>query len=56
MRFLTAYSAIKGINKTMTGTERMKERPIGILVDALRQLGAKIEYLKNMVWKTGSIA
>jgi len=47
MRFLSAYAAIKGINKTMTGTERMQERPIGILVDALRQLGAKIEYLKN---------
>jgi 3-phosphoshikimate 1-carboxyvinyltransferase len=44
MRFLTAYYAITGANKKMTGTARMCERPIGILVDALRALGASIEY------------
>ena len=45
MRFLTAYFAVTGQNKTMTGTPRMCERPIGILVDALRTLGADITYL-----------
>ncbi len=45
MRFLTAYAALNNLNKTLTGTPRMCERPIGILVDALRQLGAEIEYL-----------
>ncbi len=44
MRFLTAYFAITGQQKTMTGTPRMCERPIGILVDALRTLGAQIDY------------
>jgi 3-phosphoshikimate 1-carboxyvinyltransferase len=44
MRFLTAYlSKIVG-EWTLTGSERMKQRPIGILVDALRKLGALIEY------------
>jgi len=47
MRFLTAYYAITGANKKMTGTPRMCERPIGILVDALRSLGASIAYEKN---------
>ena len=47
MRFLTAYFAITGQHKTMTGTPRMCERPIGILVDALRSLGADIQYLKQ---------
>ncbi len=47
MRFLTAYFAITGQQKTMTGTPRMCERPIGILVDALRFLGADIEYLNK---------
>jgi 3-phosphoshikimate 1-carboxyvinyltransferase len=45
MRFLTAYFALTGKNKTLTGTDRMKERPIGLLVDALRKLGATIDYL-----------
>ena len=45
MRFLTAYFSVTGQHKILTGTERMKERPIGILVDALRSLGAEIEYL-----------
>lgn len=48
MRFLTAYFATReGCVKTMTGTERMQQRPIKILVDALRQLGAQVEYVKN---------
>jgi len=47
MRFLTAYYAVKGQPKTLTGTERMKLRPIGLLVDALRQLGAQIDYLEQ---------
>lgn len=45
MRFLTAFlSQIVG-EWTLTGSERMKQRPIKILVDALNKLGAKIEYL-----------
>ena len=44
MRFLTAYFAVTGQNKTMTGTPRMCERPIGLLADALRHLGAKVTY------------
>lgn len=47
MRFLTAYFALTGKNKILTGTARMKERPIGILVDALRTLGATIDYLEK---------
>lgn len=45
MRFLTGYFAVTNQRKTLTGTERMQERPIGILVDALRSLGASIKYL-----------
>lgn len=44
MRFLTAYFAIQDNEVTLTGSQRMKERPIGILVDALRELGAHIDY------------
>ncbi len=47
MRFLTAYYALTGRSKRMTGTPRMCERPIGILVDALRTLGADIVYEQN---------
>ncbi|WP_207532606.1 3-phosphoshikimate 1-carboxyvinyltransferase [Desertivirga arenae] len=47
MRFLTAYFATTGQEVVITGTERMKQRPIGILVDALRSLGAKIEYVEK---------
>ena len=47
MRFLTAYFVITGQRKIMTGTPRMCERPIGILVDALRSLGADIQYVKQ---------
>lgn len=47
MRFLTAYFSVKPGIFTLTGNDRMKKRPIGILVDALRQLGADIEYLEE---------
>jgi 3-phosphoshikimate 1-carboxyvinyltransferase len=47
MRFLTAYAALNNKQKTMTGTPRMCERPIGILVDALKELGASIDYLQK---------
>jgi 3-phosphoshikimate 1-carboxyvinyltransferase len=45
MRFLTAYFGVRGANKIMTGTPRMKERPIGLLVDALRKIGVSVDYL-----------
>ena len=48
MRFLTAYFAIQeGKEIVLTGSSRMKERPIKILVDAIKQLGADIEYIEN---------
>lgn len=48
MRFLTAYFSIQeGRQITLTGSTRMKERPIGILVEALKQLGADIQYAEN---------
>lgn len=45
MRFLTAYLCVTPGTYTITGTERMRHRPIGILVDALRTLGADIDYV-----------
>ena len=45
MRFMTAYLASTPGEHTITGTERMKNRPISILVDALRYIGANIEYV-----------
>lgn len=45
MRFATAFFAAQDGCFTITGTERLQQRPIGILVDALRQLGAHIDYL-----------
>ncbi len=45
MRFLTAYFALSGKNKILTGTERMRQRPIALLVNALRTIGATIAYL-----------
>ncbi len=46
MRFMTAYlSVMDGEEHVLTGTERMKHRPINVLVDALRQLGADITYV-----------
>ncbi len=47
MRFLTAFLSQKEGQWQITGSERMKKRPIGILVDALRQLGADISYLEE---------
>ena len=48
MRFLTAYYATRlGKTTTLTGSSRMQERPIKILVDALNTLGASISYTKN---------
>ena len=44
MRFLTAYFAKTPGEVVITGTERMRHRPIGVLVDALRRLGADIDY------------
>ena len=44
MRFLTAFKSVSGASCTITGTDRMKQRPIKILVDALRTIGAQIEY------------
>ena len=45
MRFMTAYLCTQEGEHVITGTERMRHRPIGILVDALRYLGADIEYV-----------
>ena len=46
MRFLTAYCAqLEGQTTILDGVERMRHRPIGQLVDALREIGADIEYL-----------
>ena len=45
MRFMTAYLSVMRGTHTLTGTERMKHRPIGVLVDALRRLGADIDYV-----------
>lgn len=48
MRFLTAFFAIQeNRNTVLTGSERMKQRPIGILVEALRSMGAEITYLEK---------
>lgn len=47
MRFLTAYLSVTPGNCIITGTQRMQQRPIQILVDALRELGANIEYTAN---------
>jgi 3-phosphoshikimate 1-carboxyvinyltransferase len=48
MRFLTAYFASQeGKNVVLTGSQRMTERPIKVLVEALRRLGADIEYVNN---------
>jgi 3-phosphoshikimate 1-carboxyvinyltransferase len=47
MRFLTAYLTICPGKWILTGSERMKNRPIGKLVEALRHLGAKIEYTEK---------
>ncbi|MGB1120962.1 MAG: 3-phosphoshikimate 1-carboxyvinyltransferase [Saprospiraceae bacterium] len=46
-RFMTAFLSLQEGTQTLTGSERMKQRPIGVLVEALRTLGANIEYLEN---------
>lgn len=46
-RFLLSVAAINYGEWTLTGSERMKQRPIGILVEALRTLGAEIDYLEK---------
>ncbi len=46
-RFMTAYLSLQEGTRVLTGSERMKQRPIGVLVDALRELGADIEYMEN---------
>ena len=47
MRFLSAYLSAKNGNFLLTGTERMKQRPIGILAEALKTLGADISYAES---------
>ncbi|MGN0048437.1 MAG: 3-phosphoshikimate 1-carboxyvinyltransferase [Bacteroides sp.] len=47
MRFLTAYLSVTPGTRLLTGTQRMQQRPIRILVDALRSLGADIAYAGN---------
>ena len=48
MRFLTSYySSISKNSKILTGSNRMKQRPISILVDALKHLGCDIEYVEK---------
>lgn len=46
-RFMTAYLALQPGTQVLTGSSRMKQRPVGVLVNALRQLGAQIEYLEK---------
>ena len=46
-RFLTAWLSLQEGEQVLTGTERMKQRPIGALVDALRKIGADIQYVEN---------
>ncbi|KAA6308991.1 3-phosphoshikimate 1-carboxyvinyltransferase, partial [termite gut metagenome] len=47
MRFLTAYLSVTPGDRIITGTERMQQRPVQLLVNALRELGAQIEYIRN---------
>ncbi|MBK7184093.1 MAG: 3-phosphoshikimate 1-carboxyvinyltransferase [Bacteroidetes bacterium] len=47
MRFLTAYFSTLSGTRILTGSERMKQRPIGLLVDALKSLGATIEFTEK---------
>lgn len=47
MRFSSALLAVSDGTKVITGTDRMKNRPISILVDALRSLGAKVDYVEK---------
>lgn len=47
MRFLTAYLSVTQGDRIITGTQRMQQRPIQVLVNALRELGAHIDYVAN---------
>lgn len=47
MRFLTAYLSVNPGEYIITGTTRMQQRPIEVLVNALRELGADITYVNN---------
>jgi 3-phosphoshikimate 1-carboxyvinyltransferase len=47
MRFLTAFFACKQGEVILSGSERMKNRPIGVLVDLLREIGAQIQYTEK---------
>ena len=47
MRFLTAYLSVTPGKRIITGTQRMQQRPIQVLVNALRELGAEINYTAN---------
>lgn len=47
MRFLSAYLSVTPGTRIITGTERMRHRPISVLVDALRTLGAEIDYVEE---------
>jgi 3-phosphoshikimate 1-carboxyvinyltransferase len=47
MRFLTAYLSLRGKPITVSGSDRMKQRPIGTLVNALKTLGANLSYQEN---------
>ena len=47
MRFVTAYAAAINVRSLITGSERMKERPLFILVETLNQIGANIKYVEN---------
>jgi 3-phosphoshikimate 1-carboxyvinyltransferase len=47
MRFLTAYLSLQDGNYCLTGSKRMKERPIGILVDAVKNIGGTIKYTEE---------
>jgi 3-phosphoshikimate 1-carboxyvinyltransferase len=47
MRFLIAYCAVNSLGKVIKGTPRMHQRPVRILVDALREIGADIQYMQE---------
>ena len=46
-RFMTAYLCLQEGSRMLTGSDRMKQRPIGPLVEALREIGAEIEYIEQ---------
>lgn len=47
MRFITAFASAINVKSLITGSERMKERPLGILVETLKLIGANIRYIDN---------